>query len=80
MKTRAATRVGYEECQTRVSEVFPERCSLEAKTEGGRWFRQERHVLDTGGQRVWGLEMTSLGHRDIWKAMEMERMEARVAE
>lgn len=44
------------------------------------WFRQERHVLETGGQRVWGLEMTSLGHRDIWKAMEMERMEARVAE
>lgn len=36
MKTRAAMRLGYGEHQTRVSEVFPERCSLKAKTEGGR--------------------------------------------
>lgn len=39
MNTRAGMRVGYEERPTRVSEVFPERCSLEAKTEGGRVVR-----------------------------------------
>ena len=68
MKTCAAMRVGYREHQTRVSEVFQKDAASKPRPRVGGWFRQGWHVLETGGQRVWGLEMMSLGHRDIWKA------------
>ena len=51
-----------------VSEVFPERCSLKARTEGGRVIQAGTACAGDWRPEGVGPEMTSLGHRVIWKA------------